>query len=152
MGLFLLSGCVIAPVKRTAVFNPAEYEPCLKEGTATITGQAFVKTAGGDVKFAAGNIIYLNPITEYSSEFYQKAVVGGVKLEPALDAVPFPRQTVADGNGNFEFKNVPDCGYYLYTSIVWQIPTPYGLTYTGGAAYAKVKAKSNETVKVVVTR
>ena len=83
----LFCGCATMQpqrVPRTAVFNEDEYATYAGDGTATITGQAFVKTRGGDVKFGAGNKVFLNPVTTYSTEWYQKYVIGGI---------PSPNQT-----------------------------------------------------------
>jgi hypothetical protein len=44
-----LASCA-APQQRAAKYDPAEYARYAGSGTARISGQAFAKTVGGDVK------------------------------------------------------------------------------------------------------
>jgi len=150
----LLVGCVATiPQKRSATFNPAEYEPYLKKGSAIITGQAFMKTRGGDVKYGAGNLVYLSPRTTYSDEFYQRVILQGGNLQKADDRVMlYIRTTQADGSGSFEFKDVPAGEYYAYCPIVWEVPSQYGMINTGGWAYSRIRIADGEAKKVILTR
>lgn len=69
----VLSSCAsiaAKPIPRV-LFQESEYLALPKTGTATIIGQAFLKTRGGDVKTAAGNEILLNPVTSYSLQWYE---------------------------------------------------------------------------------
>ena len=150
--VLLIAGCVTTPVQRKTVFIESEYEPYKGKGTASIVGQAFAKTRGGDVKYAAGNTIFLNPVTSYSTEFFNILV-----RQQQIPSPPDPRiyyynsQTIADGNGNFEFKNLPPGEYYIHTIIMWEVPGRYGLQTTGGAIGTQVKVGPGETVKAIVT-
>ena len=86
-------------------FPEHEYQNLLQSGTATVKGQAFLKTRGGDVKVAAGNKVILNPVTSYSNEWYEKALIQGKNL---VEAEPrmwnYVMKTVADGSGRFMFE------------------------------------------------
>jgi hypothetical protein len=87
MGRFVLMlvailtvSCYSAPrteMPRLVPFNEDEYLPYAGDGDATITGQAFLKTRGGDVKYGAGNTIFMNPVTSYSTEWMDRAILGG---------------------------------------------------------------------------
>lgn len=154
---FIVIGCAAAPEihNRTAPFIQSEYDPYENPGTSVITGQAFMKTRGGDVKYGAGCTVVLNPVTTYSTEWFRKAVIEGYSLsEPDPRGSKYHRQTIADGNGYFEFKNLPKGEYYLACSITWQYyaGSLLGNQTTGGTAYAKTKVNESETVKVIVTR
>jgi hypothetical protein len=153
--LMWVSGCATPPqpVKRAAQFIESEYAPYGLPGTSTITGQAFLKTRGGDVKFGAGNIVALNPVTSYSTEWYEKYVIQGLPIshaDPRADKYLW--KTIADGNGNFHFSNLPAGDYYLMCSIRWEVPSEYGLVPSGGIAHARVTVAPNKEVKVVLTR
>lgn len=139
--------------QRTAKFIESEYAPYGDSGSSVITGQAFLKTRGGDVKFGAACMVYLNPVTTYSTEWFTYGIIKEMSLskaDPRTDKYHW--ETMADGFGYFEFKNLPAGEYYLACRILWEVPGKYNLETTGGYAYAITKVKPGETVKVVVTR
>lgn len=154
MLIFSLASCAAVPPERMEnQFSEADFAPYMVKGSGRITGQAFVKTLGGDVKFGAGNIVRLVPLTPYILERYQKNVIGGRTLEPPNTNIwKFTKNTVADGNGNFEFKEIPDGEYTVICDIYWQVATPNGLRETGGLAHARVTIKNGSSEKVIVTR
>lgn len=150
---FIVTGCagsLANPVARTAPYIEEEYAPYVGDGTATITGQAFLKTRGGDVKYGAGNTVVLNPVTAYSSEWFQKAVLEGKAMrEPDPRTTAHTRTTTADGEGRFKFANIPSGEYYIACPISWQVGA---YSSSGGVAYAHISVQEGETVDVVVTR
>lgn len=114
-----------------------------KKGTAVITGQAFLKTRGGDVKFAAGDTIVLNPVTIYSDEWYNRAFLHGEYIgDPDSRIWDYIYKTIADGNGRFKFKNIPKGEYYINTAIFWE--------YANGTAIAQMTG-SQIVKKITVT-
>lgn len=151
--LTLCASCVTPPQPFRTAFNEQDFEPFKGAGTSTITGQAFLKTRGGDVKFGAGNQITLLPLTPYTAELRERATINGERLQ-AEDARlnKHRRTTVADGTGNFEFKNLPTGEYLLSCTITWEIPSRYGATTTGGIAYGSAKVGPGETTKTILTQ
>ena len=148
----ILVGCATVQPLRSA-FNDDEFKPYEGTGTSTITGQAFMKTVGGDVKFGAGESIVLLPVTSYTTELRKRSTIGGERLGPIDGRLEkYRRTTRADGNGNFEFKNLPQGEYYVSCAIFWQVPGGLILEETGGIAYGQAKVGPGETTKVVVTR
>jgi hypothetical protein len=141
------------PIERPP-FPEAEYAALAKTGTATVTGQAFLKTRGGDVKTAAGNGVYLNPVTSYSKFAYdhRNSYDGLTPTDPRF--VTYLRQTVADGSGRFTFKNVPDGEYYLSSSVTWETPTGYkfAMETQGGTIWKVIRVERGESVDVVLTQ
>ena len=134
-------------------FDEAEFAPYAVAGTSAITGQAFLKTRGGEVRLGAGNTVGLLPVTSYTTELRRRVTLGGERVGPVDSRVErYRHTTVADGNGNFEFRNLPAGEYYVTCMIVWEVPSQYGLQKTGGIAYGTVKVGAGETAKVVVTR
>src|SRR5437588_13083015 len=76
----ILSSCAITPQPRQTVFQEHEFAPYAGKGTSTVTGQAFLKTRGGEVKFGAGNEVWMFPVTSYTTEVYRRAIIGGENL------------------------------------------------------------------------
>jgi hypothetical protein len=151
--LILLAGCATSPIQRTAVYNPAEYAPYAHPGNGRIIGQAFMETVGGDVKYAAGNPVILHPVTSYTTEWFEKTIVQGLKLtqgDPRGNQ--YVMQTTANAEGRFAFEHLPAGQYYLTCPIIWGVPGPSGIESTGGIAYAKVTVPPNGTVAAIVTR
>jgi hypothetical protein len=70
----------VTPQERTTVYNPAELARYSKTVTGKIVGQAFLKTLGGNVKYGAGDIVWLHPATALTTEWYTKHVVQGIPL------------------------------------------------------------------------
>lgn len=149
-----LAACVLpqaAVYQRQAQFIEDEYLPSTKPGIGKLTGQAFTKTRGGDVKYAAGNTIVLNPVTTYSTEWFTVNTKQNIPISPADQrAFKYVRTVTADGMGNFEFTGLPAGEYYVATGIFWEVPGPNGLTSTGSNVGEKVVIKDGETVKVVI--
>lgn len=154
--VMMVAGCqTIEPIERISFPEP-EYTALPTTGTARIQGQAFLKTVGGDVKTAAGNAVYLNPVTSYSEQWYASYVTNR-PLDPA-DPDPrlkeYLRETTADGEGRFEFTDVPAGEYFVTTSVVWGVPTgSYGtISQQGGTVTKRISVKDGETIKIIITR
>lgn len=152
----LIIKCTVPPQTINRIsFNPNEYENIETTGTSKIKGQAFIATRGGDVKYGAGRYVILNPVTSYSTDFYNKTVLNGLKLpDPDPRIFKYIKTTRADGFGNFEFENIAPGKYYIYCPIFWEIPTSnrYMKNHTGGYAYCTIIVNENETVKAILTR
>lgn len=159
--------------KRLTTFQEAQFEPFKGQGTSTLSGEAFMRTRGGDVKLGAGLEVFLYPVTDYTTEMMQREVLGTERLEPMDERLaPFVRSTRANSRGEFEFAKLPPGEYYLLCLIQWEVyrvttgpvPTFYRnklyltpgyysyMDASGGWAYAKAKVVENEPVKVIVTR
>ena len=134
-----------------------EYSKLNIDGDCEITGQAFLRTRGGDVKTAAGSEVILSPVTSYSRQFVEIVIQQarqGVDLAPADGRVfKYIKKTNAGVSGDFRFKNVAEGDYYLYTTVTWEALNPYGqdLSRQGGWVYRKVTVKSGGENHFIVT-
>ncbi len=150
--IFGLVGCATGSSRsvRQASFVEAEYAPYREKGTASISGQAFLRTRGGDVKLGAGLTVVMHPVTSYSTEWFERYVIRGKSIED-LDprAASYVRETIADGEGRFRFNNLPAGEYYLSCYIRWFITAT---RISGGWAYGKASVASGEHAEAVVTR
>jgi hypothetical protein len=140
---------------RHAQFIQDEYTSYGGYGTAVIYGEAFVKTPGGGIKkAAAGTKVFLNPVTTYSTEWFERQIIGGQLLrDPDRRTSPYHHETVVDTEGRFEFQHLPLGDYYLACDISWEVPDGYWhTTVMGGWTYAKVSLSAGERKKVLLTR
>jgi len=154
-----LSACVTTTTPRPEPtsrmpFPEEEYLILPKSGKVTVTGQAFLKTRGGDVKMAAGNEILLEPVTSYSKEWYEKYALTWGRISPPDERLwKYVRKQIADGSGRFSFKNVPAGEYFISTEVTWEAPAGYqsSLQRQGGIIIKRITI-GTEDVEVIVTR
>ena len=144
------SGCI---AERKAMFNEDEFRAYAQKGNAVIFGDAFLKTRGGEIRKAAGNTIYLTPATAYTAEWIAHVTKYAARRMTPADPryFQYERTTTADGDGRFEFTDLPPGHYFVATKIVWDAPTRGGLTETGGWVYAQVEVAKGDKKKIVVT-
>ena len=122
--------------------------------SASLTGQSFLKTRGGDVKKGAGNYIFLMPATSFGHQRFEQEFVKGIHASPVPDNRHFRaiRHTISDGEGRFEFNDLPPGKYYVYTSVTWDVPTSFGwMSQQGGLIYKLIEIKNSTHNKVVLT-
>jgi hypothetical protein len=144
-----ISGCH-RPHKMSAPFDEREFLPYLGLGTSTIKGQAFLKTRGGEVKYGAGNPVWLVPVTSYTKELWEASLYNDViGLDPRWKI--YNRSVIADASGNFEFKNIPAGEYHISCSIFWEVFTKDGPVTTGAVVKKQRKVRPNETLRVMLT-
>ena len=151
-----LCGCRSAP---TAAFDPQAAEFINKQGVGTIEGHAFYRGETGKVVYAAGEHVFLLPVTTYSeqrfTQVYGKGKYIQSKFMPWDDPDPqykkYSRSTKAESNGRFTFERVAPGDYFVATSVSWQPEN--SLFVSGAAIYERVSLSGKETdpVKVIVS-
>ncbi len=168
-GSVLMTGCVTQPqiqvVRTTNPIDPAKTLAALKKGTSVIKGSALLRQQSGGVVTCAGNEVYLNPVTNYSTERvtvlfgspsggYRPANVTPIKFEPDNEVLyaSLLRRTRCDAQGFFKFENVAQGDFFVSTNITWSIPAGGGLTsIQGGAINQKIPVLDGETKDIVLT-
>jgi hypothetical protein len=145
-----------APYAWKAPFNEADFSSYNYSGKATVSGQAFLKTRGGDVKYGAGNVVSLTPATAFAREAASLAdrssddnntILASTPAAVIPKMKPYMRQTTADGNGNFSFAGLTAGDYYVECGVFW-----WTGKYTTGATVRKlISVKADEQVRVVLT-
>lgn len=151
----LIVGCALPhqQVIERVPFPEAEYAVLPKQGTGAVTGQVFMKTVGGDVKFGAGSDVYMLPVTSYTTQWYVESYLGGKALqEPDPRAKQGQLVTQADGTGAFTFTDVPPGKYYLSSTVNWSVPTSYGLAPQGGVVAKLVTVTDGKTAREMLTK
>lgn len=162
--LFSLVGCVSTPPFNWGVCNTSEYSIMRTVGNGHITGEAFLKAMNGDIHYASGNHVHLNPVTSYTTRWFDQCLVAkacGKRIpDPDPVMVKFRRVTTADSNGQFEFNNLPAGDYYIFTSVTWVIQTgtlvlygvPIPITSTqGGVIAKKITVTETEDTRIILT-
>lgn len=149
----LLTACAMqAPIQRP-VFPEAEYQRLELSGSGSVSGQVFMRTVGGDVKYGAGSNVFLFPDTTYSEFWYQRSYIEQKALTPPDERqMVYTKVTQADGNGNFKFSNVAPGNYYVSSSVVWQAPTQFGLANQGGIVAKSISVSADNEMRVMLTR
>lgn len=97
----------------------------------------------------------MNPVTSYSNEWYEKLYVQGKNLEAADPRIwDYTKTDIADGEGQFVFKNVPLGSYYVTTAILWEAAVGFqgALVTQGGLVTKKITVNDGETLNVIVTK
>nr|GFC27967.1 hypothetical protein [Tanacetum cinerariifolium] len=123
-----------------------------KSGTGTVTGQVFLRTVGGDVKYGAGSPVLLLQETDYMQQFYLAWL--GNKRAPEIDsrALSAGFKAQANGSGEFTFTNVPPGDYYVVSQVTWGAPTSYGLSNQGGSIMVRATVADESVTTVMVTK
>lgn len=153
--LGLATGCAHGPryYPRDMPFVEEEYAPYARRGSATIQGVAYLETSSGRVILGAGSRVYLNPVTSYSREWFDRYVREGLLLEdpdPRLDR--YVRETRANRYGRFRFEGVPAGEYYLASPIIWRerLGSREKLE-RGRIAYAQVRVREGRTLNAILS-
>ncbi len=139
------------PSQVDARFDEAEYAAYAEAGTASITGQAYLRLADGRSVFAAGDEVRLVPSTAYTRELIEKQVV----QEQQIDAVDVrlagvTRKAWGDGMGFFDFRDLPAGDYIIVCEIDWQERSPYGLSTDSLTVHRAVSLDAGERVELLV--
>ena len=150
----LLVGCA-TPIAQSVPYNAADFKKYAGRGTSNITGSAFLKTRGGDVKVGAGSTVELIPRTPHTDERFapENSNANHVSFEPRDGRLAkHIRTALGDAQGNFEFTGIPAGDYILTCVIEWQVDGGSLVVTTGGQIVTWVSVKAGETKKVVLTR
>ena len=160
--LSFLMLCSCAPqtqrVELNTKFDVEQAEALLKDGKNTISGNAFLRKAGGGVVTCAGSEVYLVPATQYAEDRIN-IIYGNTNSGLSNKQVVFvpyvaeyrklEKQTLCDSQGNFSFENTADGEFFVVTGVSWMADR---YTPQGGSLMKKVKVSGGETKKIVVTR
>jgi hypothetical protein len=140
-------------------FDPNEGAVVNREGSGSVSGQAFLKTVGGEVRYAAGNTVEIFVATAYARErigkLYgaSKCNMGGVTFkETDPRYLAMKRETKADGEGRFHFDHMAAGDYFVVTTVAWQVPNSGGyLTQTGCNIYERLTVQEGRNTEIILS-
>ncbi|HET7241401.1 MAG TPA: hypothetical protein VFI77_09585 [Gemmatimonadales bacterium] len=117
----LANGCAHAtgsPAARETTFDEQEYAQYAYAGTGTISGQVVLRGHDGQIQPAQGSQVSLNPVTSYSTEWWNRTVVGGLNLRSADEREQkYLRTALTDAEGRFRFGDLPRGEYFVVAAL-----------------------------------
>ena len=139
------------PVPRKAKYNPEEYAPYAQKGNASIQGKLCFPLADGSEKCFANTTVFINPVTTYSDEWYNRGWAGREYLATAdKRVIPFNKMVKTDKDGNFAFKDLAPGSYYVGTMVCLpKTKDAKACAYTRWAAKVTMKRMVKPTFKKV---
>lgn len=151
-----LIGCV-STHRMEVAFDPADFEPYRKEGSAVCEGTAFLRMRYR-IQPAWEEEVVLTPANAYSAELIEANRESPARIEnldPRLEE--YQRRTRTDRFGRFRFDRLP-AGEYLVHCFV-EYPTPTGLgplaragAYSRALVWAEVTVGKGELASVEASR
>ncbi len=106
-------------VLQRIAFPEAEYQLLPRSGKGTIQGSVYLQDVYGKKIMGNKTRLYLNPVTSYSSQWYEKSYLDGQKMgEADTRLYNYLRFTASDENGAFAFYGVPSGKYYLIGTVI----------------------------------
>lgn len=159
MSFILLCSCAqkAQQVDLNTPFDVEQAETLLKNGKNTISGNAFLRKAGGGVVTCAGSEVYLIPATQYAKDriFILYGDTNSGLSNKQVVFVPYnaeyrklEKTTICDSQGNFSFENTADGEFFVVTGVAWMADR---YTPQGGSLMKKVNVSGGETKKIVIT-
>jgi hypothetical protein len=109
-----------ATVPMQTAFLISEHETFRSSGSASITGQAFLRQQGGGVVTCAGSKVVLFPATPYFREFVGHLRAGRIpEVSPTSGAGGIAKRGQCDAQGNFAFTSLPAASWLVVTEVTW---------------------------------
>ena len=102
-------------VKRNVKPEPAQYEAYAQKGTSEISGRLCGTDVNGKNKICLRKqMVVLNPVTDYSTEWYVRYWTNNEPLEKTHEIAKKYNKIVYTGKrGEFSFKELPAGEYYI---------------------------------------
>ncbi len=136
-----------------APFIAEEWQQGRQQGTASITGHAFLKTPDGSIQTCAGEKVMLLPYNTYTAELYEVAGRGGVAHAANLDprAWDYVRFETCNAQGDFSLEGLPAGRWIISAKVVWEVPQRSGARRQGGTVADIVDTEDGRATKCFLT-
>lgn len=155
--LLVLPGCfplepAATPPRSMAYAQCSEeaFTPYRASGSGTLRGQAFLRTRGGEVRYASGEPVILIPAVDCAVTWWQSTGLnwqGRVNFPTAGAFVSSIKNATADAQGNFVFSSLAPGRYYVRTQVTWYV----GNSMQGGLVGAEVEVTDGGETQTILT-
>lgn len=154
-----LTGCATVPEPAPLPIDASLLEWSKARGSNTISGDAVLRTVGGDVKTCAGLGVKLLPISADTERWarFTYGPNGGLYSPPLFgarsipfEADPYVRRQTCNAQGRFSFQGLPDGQYFVIATVTWSAPTRYGLESQGGDVAKRVEVRGGQELEVTI--
>jgi hypothetical protein len=133
-------------------FPLPEYYALTQIGKGTIEGNIYLTDSYGRQVVGGDTRLYLNPVTSYSKQWYNKGYLAGRKMESADGKLfNYLKFTSSNYEGRFAFYGVPKGRYYLIGTV--QCGTQCGFASPKSIRIAReVSVSGNQVISTSLTR
>lgn len=148
--IFVVAACSAAkPYKFKSTIDEGDMQRYRQNGTATVTGSAFMRQKGGGVVTCAGSEVQLAPDVPYVREAIDAAKKGYDLSQEKVSPVGAGagRKAVCDAQGNFKFSNLPGASWFLLTQVTWSA----GDLLQGGTLIKQAQTIEGQETNVVIS-
>lgn len=152
-------GACVQTLETTVPFDPNEVAYINQRGSATISGQAFLRQAGGAVVTCAGTEVELIPAgtfaTERITQLYGSSAGGRIgslvgasqeNVDPRYFSMV--RRATCDAEGDFEFARVANGNYYLLSQVTWTVGN--NIFPEGGTIVKRISVQGGANQRVIL--
>ena len=97
-----------------------EYRSLKKIGRSTVSGRVYITNSMNDKEIIGKGLkLYLNPVTSYSTQWYNESYLSGYKMSKVDKRLyNYLKFSSSNSNGKFDFFGVPKGKYYLIGSMM----------------------------------
>jgi hypothetical protein len=156
--VFVLAACSLLfacqqqqPYTINASFDPDEVAWSRVQGTATVRGQGFMRTLGGEIRTCQkATLVPFSKYTAEGNQFLQRTLGRIPIANPDPRAPAYARFATCDAQGNFAFRNLPQGSWFVRAIVTWEAGGNLGSQ--GGALSEPATTRTGETTEVIVTR
>lgn len=147
-----LIGCAETPpsVPITSTYNAGDFVEYEKTGTATVSGQAFMRQKSGAVVTCAGFVVTLVPDKGIYAEVANVYDSGRNPVKPLYDLkTPAVKLAKCNAQGNFVLSNIPAGKWLLQTEVRWDEVGHIGM---GGFLTEKLDIHEGDNITKLLTK
>ncbi len=99
-------------------FPAQEYAGLAKSGRSTVKGVIYATDTYGKKFYGVHTKLYLNPVTSYSRDWFDKSYIGGASMEKADKRLyNYLKFTQSNSKGQFAFFGIPAGSYYAVGTV-----------------------------------